>query len=66
MEWVLGMEHQSLNRLRGGGFVAPTLGTLEDMLKKVSGYGHLSPWGPSPPEGNLVYGGGGLVYLGLR
>jgi len=25
---------------------ASSLGTLEDNVKKVSGNGHLSPWGP--------------------
>ena len=36
-------------------------------VKKISGYGHLSPWGPFPAEGNLVCGAGegALVYWGL-
>jgi len=30
-------------------------------VKKVSGYGHLSPWGPFPPMGNLICGGEGTI-----
>jgi hypothetical protein len=43
---------------RGGG--APTLGTLEDMLKKSPGSGISLHGGPFPSEGNLVRGGEGL------
>jgi len=47
MKGFLGVVRLSLKRLRGAGLVrgAPSLGSLED-VKKVSGCGQLSPWGP--------------------
>jgi hypothetical protein len=43
---------------------APSLGTLEDMLRMSPDTGVSLHGGPFPSEGNLVYGGG-LVYQGL-
>ena len=52
------MKHISLKRPSGGGLVG--ISFIEDpgrYVKKVSGCGHLSPWGPPfPSEGNLVCG----------
>jgi len=42
---------------------APSLGTLEDMLRKSLDTGISLHGGPFPAEGNLVCGGGGL-YMG--
>jgi len=51
----------SLMTLRGGGFGwgggAPSLGTLEDMLRKAPDTGISLSRGPFTTEGNLVYGG---------
>jgi len=44
----------------------PSLGTLEDMLRKSPDTGISHHGGPFPPEGNLVWGGGRLIYQGLR
>ena len=42
---------------------APSLGTLEDMLRKSPDTGISLHGGPFPSEGNLAFGGGGgLVY----
>jgi hypothetical protein len=46
----------SLKRLCGGG--APSLGTLEDMLRKFPDTGISLYGGPFSAEGNLVCGGG--------
>jgi hypothetical protein len=66
MKWSLGMNVSlslslSLMRLRGGGFGwgggAPSLGTLEDMLRKAPDRGISLNRGPFTTEGNLVGGG---------
>ena len=44
--------------LGGGGGVAPSPGTLEDMLRKSLDMGISLHGGPFPSEGNLVCGGG--------
>jgi len=44
---------------------APSLGTLEYMLRKSLDTDISFHEGPFPSEGNLVCGGGGLVYWGL-
>ena len=44
----------SLTRIRGVGLGRGDPGRY---VKKLSGYGHLSPWGPFPSKGNLVCGG---------
>jgi hypothetical protein len=68
MKGALGVESLSLKMLRGGvsGWGAPSLGTLEDMLRKSPDTGIFLHGGSFPPEGNLVYGGEWLVYRGLR
>jgi len=43
---------------------APSLGTLEDMLRKSPDTGHLSPWGTISIRGKLGMWGGGLLYRG--
>ena len=43
---------------------APSLGTMEDMLRKPPDMGISLHGGPLPSEGNLVCGGG-LIYRGL-
>ena len=49
----------SLKRLRGGGLGESAFtGDSGRYVKKVSRWGHLSPWGPLFFEGNLVCGGG--------
>jgi len=56
------MERLSLKPLRGGGLGeggAPSLGTLEDMLRKSPDTGISLHGGPFPAEENLVCGGGG-------
>jgi hypothetical protein len=69
MKGALGMERLSLSlkRLRGGGFGGgvPSLGTLEDMLRKSPDKGISPHGGPFPAEGNLVCGGEGVLYRGL-
>ena len=58
MKGALGMEHLSPKRLHGGGLGGGSFtGDPGRNVKKVSGYGHLSPWGPFPAEGNLYEGG---------
>ena len=42
----------------------PSLGTLEDMLRKPPDKGISLHEGPFPSEGNLLCGGG-LIYWGL-
>jgi len=62
------MERLSLKRLRGGSLEGgnPFTGDPGRYAKKVSRYGHLSPWGLFPEKGNLVCGrGGGLIQQGL-
>jgi hypothetical protein len=60
------MECLSLKRLCGGGLVAPSMGTLEDMLRKSPGTVISLHGDPFLSEGNLVcWGGGCLVYRGL-
>ena len=64
MKGALGMEQLSLKRLSVGGLRgAPSLGTLEDMLRKSPDTGISLHEDPFPSEGNLVCGG--LVYRGL-
>jgi hypothetical protein len=47
MKRALGMEHLSLKRLCGESLVGRSFtGDPGIYVKKVSGYGHLSPWGP--------------------
>jgi hypothetical protein len=55
-------EEATWRRLRGG---APSLGTLEDMLRKSPDNGISLHGGPIPAEGNLVRGGEGVLYRGL-
>jgi len=65
MKGALGMECLSLKRLRGGGLGGtPSLGTLEDMLRKPPDTGISLHGGPFPPMGNLVCRGGGAQLLG--
>jgi len=47
------MEHLFLQRLRGGGLGGSSF-TVDGgrYAKKVSGYGHLSPWGPLSVRGD--------------
>jgi hypothetical protein len=54
------MGYLSLKRLRGEGLGggAPSLGTLEDMLRKSPDTGISLHGVPFPSEGNLVRGGG--------
>jgi hypothetical protein len=55
MTGALWMEHLSLKRLCGGGLRGSSFtGDPGIYVKKVSGYGHLFPWGPFPSQGNLV------------
>ena len=62
MKGALGMERLSLKRLHGGGLGdAPSLGTLEDMLRKTPNKGISLHRGPFPAEGNME-SGRGLVY----
>jgi hypothetical protein len=66
MKGALGMERLSLKRLHGGALGgAPSLETLEDMLRKSPDTGISLHGGPFQPMGNLVGGGGGLNYRGL-
>jgi len=49
MKGALGMEHLSLKRLRRAGLGWSSFtGDPGRYVKKVSGYGHLSPWRPLP------------------
>jgi len=60
MKGALGMERCSLKRLRGGDLAgAPSLGTLEDMLRKSLDVGISLHGGPFPSKGNRESGGGG-------
>ena len=62
MKGALGMEHLSLKRLHGGGLRgAPSLGTVEYMLRKSLDMGISLHGGPFSFEGNLVCGGGSLI-----
>jgi hypothetical protein len=61
MKGALGVEYLPLKRLRGGGLGggrAPSLGTLEDRLRKSPDEGISLHGVPFPPEGKLVCGGG--------
>jgi hypothetical protein len=42
--------------------LAPSMATLEDMLRKSPDMGISLRGGPFPVEGNLVHGGGGVSY----
>jgi hypothetical protein len=66
MKGALKMESLSLKRLCGGGLRggAPSLQTLEDMLRKAPDTGIALQRGPFTTEGNLE-SGGGLIYRGL-
>ena len=56
------MGHLPLKRLHGGGLGgAPSLGTLEDMLRKSPDMGISLHGVPFPSEGNLVCGGGSYI-----
>jgi len=56
----------SLKRLRGGGLRGSSFsGDPGRYVKKVSGYGHLSPWGPLSVGGEPGMRGGGLIYREL-
>jgi hypothetical protein len=70
MKGALGVEHLSLKRLDGGdlgGRGAPSLGTLEDMVRKSADAGISLHGGPFPPKGNnLVCGGAHIpvIFIG--
>jgi len=66
MNGALGMERLSLKRIRGGalGEGVPSLGTLEDMLRKAPDMGICLHGGPFPAEENLG-SGGGLIHRRL-
>jgi len=51
------MEHLSLQMLHGGGLEGSSF-TVDPgrYAKKVSGYGHLSPWGPLSVRGARIPG----------
>jgi len=49
----------AIGGLRWGG--APSLGTLEDMLRKAPDMGISLHTGPFPAEGNQEYGGGAHI-----
>jgi len=62
---ALGMEHLSLKRLREGDIRESSFtGDPGRYVKKVSGYGYLSPWGPLSIRGEPGMWRG-LVYRGL-
>jgi hypothetical protein len=66
MKGALGMEPLSLRgSMDGASRGAPSLGTMEDMLRKSPEMGTSLHGGPFPSKRNLVCGGGGLVYRGL-
>jgi len=69
MTGAMGMERCSLKRLRGGDLGGSSFtGDPGRYVKKVSGCGHLSPWGPLSirgEPGKWVRGGGGLLYRGF-
>jgi hypothetical protein len=59
------MRHLSLKRLSGGGLGgAPSLGTLEDVLRNTPDVGVYLHGVPFPSKGDPVCGGG-LLYRGL-
>jgi len=59
------MEHLSLHRLCGGGHGGSSFAVDPGRYtKEVSGYMHLSPWGPLSIRGDPGIGGG-LMYRGL-
>jgi len=65
MKGALGMEHLSLMRLCEGGLRRSTFtGNPRIYAKEISGYRHLSPWGPLSIRGEPGMLGG-LVYRGL-
>ena len=65
MKGALGMEPLSLRgSMEGASGGAPSLGTLEDMLRKSPETGISLHGGPFPSEGNLVCGGGGACIPG--
>jgi hypothetical protein len=52
MKGALGMEHLSLKRLRGWGLRGRSFtGDPGRYVKKISGYGYLSPWGSLSVQG---------------
>jgi len=53
MKGALGMEHLSPKRLHGEGLRGGSsfTGDPRKYVKKVSRYGHLSPWGPLSTQG---------------
>ena len=59
MKGALGMEHLSLNRLRGGGLgVSSFNGDPGRCVRKVARRGHLSPWWPLSIRGQAGMWGG--------
>ena len=68
--WIkgtLGMERLSLKRLRGGGlggWGSSFTGNPGRYVKKVSGCGYFSPWGPLSTQGKPGMWGG-LIYWGF-
>jgi len=63
---ALGMEQLSLKRLSGEGLRGSSFtGDHGRYVKKVSGYGYLSPWRPLSTRGEPGMWVGGLVYRGL-
>jgi hypothetical protein len=67
MKGAHGMERLSLKMLLGGVLRgSPFTGDLGRYVKKVYGYGHLSPWGLVYIRGEPgIWGGGRFVYRGL-
>jgi len=63
MKGALRVECLSLKRLHGGGLRrgAPSLETLEDMLRKAPNMGISLHRGPFTTEGNLESGGGAHI-----
>ena len=60
MTGAMGMERCSLKRLRGGDLGGSSFtGDPGRYVKKVSGYRHLSPWGPIFIRGEPGMRGGG-------
>ena len=61
MNGALGMKRLFLKRLRGGGLGGSSFtGEPGRYVKKVSGYGHVSPWWSLPSQGTC-YVRGGLI-----
>ena len=66
MKGALGMERLSLKTLRGGGIGGSSFtGDLGRYVRKVSGYGHLSPRGSLSSRGKPGTWGGGARMPGI-